>query len=100
MVGKSRANRRDEYNERCQYREKTFQSFYARRHELINVAFTFHIVDGVAKSPARVSAKFYYSAETNGSSPAFHRLPPPPSCRDFVGIYSDMRYARMRFDVY
>jgi hypothetical protein len=30
-----------------------FQSFYVRHHELINVAFMFDIVDGIAKSLAR-----------------------------------------------
>lgn len=39
--------------------KKRFQSFYAYR-ELINVAFMFHIVDGIPKSCV---TKFYYSAE-------------------------------------
>lgn len=42
--------------------KKCFKAFTHTARELINVAFMFHIVDGIAKSPACVT-KFYYSAE-------------------------------------
>lgn len=40
--------------------KKRFEAFTHTARELINVAFMFHIADGIAKS--RVT-KFYYSAE-------------------------------------
>jgi len=51
-----------QYNEWCQYRKKTFQSFYARRHKLINIAFMFYIVDEITKSSTHVT-KLDYPAE-------------------------------------
>lgn len=84
---------RRQYNEWCQYREKTFQSFYARRHELINVAFMFYIVDGIAKSPTHVT-KFDYPAEMTDGLQSFDRKRFRHGV--FAGIYSDMRWKKRR----
>lgn len=80
---------RRQYNEWCQYREKTFQSFYARRHGLINVAFMFYIVDGIAKSPTHVT-KFDYPAEMTDGLQSFDRKRFRHGV--FASIYSDMRW--------
>lgn len=80
---------RRQYNEWCQYREKMFRSFYARRHELINVAFMFYIVDGIAKSPTHVT-KFDYPAEMTDGLQSFDRKRFRHSV--FADIYSDIRW--------
>lgn len=80
---------RYQYNEWCQYREKTFQSFYARRHELINVAFMFHIVDRALQNRPHVT-KLYYSVVTTDGLQSFNRK---LFCHGiFVGIYSDAQW--------
>lgn len=65
-----------------------FQSFYARRHGLINVAFMFYIVDGIAKSPTHVT-KFDYPAEMTDGLQSFDRKRFRHGV--FASIYSDMR---------